>query len=103
MTVLNQVVVVGRLSKIFTGQNRILLEVTRSEKSPTESEYTSDLMVVDIPEGIMTKLLGKGVCVGNLIGIKGCLRGLSPTSLLILAEKVTFLGGKESELHDETN
>ena len=95
---LNQVVVVGRIYKIFTGDNKIIVETTRLEKN-SMGEYDSDLITVEMSPVLFTKMSTAGITVGSLVGTKGSLRALSPKQLVVYAEKVTFLSlgsdGKE--------
>lgn len=98
---LNQVVLVGRIVKIFDTisiedkeQTQITIAVSRSFKNK-DDEYDTDFIDCILWDGISKQT--KEYCKkGDLIGIKGRVQSMNQ----IVAEKVTFLSSnvkKESE------
>lgn len=108
---LNQVVVVGRLTKdpeVIEMENgkavsNVVVAVPRSFKN-SEGEYETDFLKCVLWDGIAKNT--KEYChVGDIVGIKGRLAGSLVTKdddtkyykTEIIAEKVTFLSSKKEE------
>ena len=100
---LNQVVLVGRLSQdveITTTEDEkkvanIILAVPRSIKN-AEGEYETDFINARLWSGIATNV--EEYCKkGDLIGIKGRLESTDDKQLIMVAEKVTFLSNAKKE------
>ena len=97
---LNQLVIVGRLTEIGeikTGANgkycRITLAVPRSYKN-ANGEYESDFIKVTLRGGVAettTEYCRKG----DIIGIKGRIESTNKGNTKLVAEKVSFLSSKK--------
>ena len=94
---LNQLVVVGRISEIIKESDKKIemeLKVPRSYKN-VEGEYSSDIVTIMLYNTIAQNTI-EYCNVGDLIGIKGRIERLDKNKPMeILAEKVTFLSNKK--------
>ena len=93
---LNQVVIVGRISHIT--DSKITIAVSRSYKNE-EGVYDTNFIPVKIKGGIANNV--STYCKkGDVIGIKGRLE-TDHGKLLLLAEKVSFLSSGKHEAEEE--
>lgn len=99
---LNQVVLVGRLTKemeLVTRENDktlsdVIIAVQRSYKN-TKGEYDTDFIKCRLYNGVATNT--KAYCKkGDLIGIRGHLE-IRQNELLVITDRVTFLSTKPRE------
>lgn len=99
---LNQVVIVGRLTKEVEIKERengkkyayITIAVPRSYKN-AEGVYETDFITCELWNGIAENT-SEYCKKGDLLGIKGRLQS-NENKLNVIAEKVTFLSSKKSD------
>ena len=98
---LNQVVIVGRLNKEIevkeldnTKIGILELKVPRSYKNE-KGEYDNDYIKCEIRNSVLENTL-EYIKVNDIIGIKGRVESESDT-MIIKAEKVTFLSSKKED------
>lgn len=92
---LNRVILVGRVITLINNENEeliIKLSVPRPYKNE-DGEYEEDIVTCVTYKGISEQVLNY-VENGQLIGVRGCLRTLEDNTLIVEAEKVTFLTSK---------
>lgn len=98
---LNQVIVVGRLTETPQNENGkaiITLAVPRSYKN-LEGEYETDFVSFTTMEGIANNVV-EYCKKGDIIGVKGKIQSTkmaSGYSLELVAEKITFLSSKRED------
>lgn len=98
---LNQVIVVGRLTEtpqIENGKAILTLAIPRSCKN-LEGEYETDFISFTILEGIAKNVV-EYCKKGDIIGVKGRTQSTkmaSGYSLELVAEKITFLSSNKRE------
>ena len=91
---LNQIVLVGRISKISTNNEKTIVRVSipRSFKNE-EGIYENDIIPVQL-EGQIAKSTIEYCRQGDIIGIKGRLQN-DINRVVVKAEKVTFLSSRK--------
>lgn len=95
MNMLNQIVVVGRLTEtpeVKEGKAVITLAVPRTFKNEN-GEYDTDFVPFVIM-GAVAENTAAYCCKGDIIGVKGRIQSTEGTVSLV-AEKVTFLTSKK--------
>ena len=89
---LNQVVLVGRITSINELDNKVVLAVTRNEKN-SNGIYDTDFVPIKLPKNIFVN-----VCEyckkGDLIGAKGFIESNENQEIILVVDKVTFLSSK---------
>ena len=94
---LNQLVVIGRISEIIKESDKkikVEIKVPRSHRN-VDGEYSSDIVTIMLYNTIAQNTI-EYCNVGDLIGIKGRIERLDKNKPMeILAEKVTFLSNKK--------
>ena len=98
---LNQIVVVGRITKNFEirkEENKkstyLHLAVPRSYKN-ANGEYDTDFLKIKLYDGIATNT-AEYCQIGDLVGVKGRIQG-NGDKMEIIAEKLTFLSSTKKE------
>ena len=91
---LNQLTVVGRLSRIGQDYKTLQLAVQRSYKNQ-EGVYETDFFTVKLDEHMRNSIKGL-ITKGDSIGIKGRLECTEPRrgKITIAAEKITLLSSR---------
>lgn len=95
---LNQIVLVGRLYEICIideDKSKLTIAVPRSYKNE-EGEYDTDFINC-ILNGAISKNTLEYCKTGDVIGIKGRVESYKDKSIMIIAEKVTFLSSNKEE------
>ena len=104
---LNQVILVGRLTKdleLIEGENGkknciIQLAVHRPYKN-IDGEYEYDFIECELWNMVAENT--SAYChKGDIVGIKGRIERLENNDMKIIAEKVTFLSSKSKEINEE--
>lgn len=94
---LNQAVLVGRIAKIEETEKgtNIVMAIPRSYKD-TNGEYPTDMIKVRLLGNIARSTLD--YCrKGDLIGVKGSLQSGRKGTIILNAEKVTFLSSRSQD------
>lgn len=97
---LNQVVLVGRISKDIEFDEEknvafITISVPRAYKN-SEGIYESDLVKVELLEGVAKN--AKEYCnKGDIVGVKATIRAEEDNPIRIVADKLTFLSSNNKE------
>ena len=87
---LNQVILVGRVSHINKDEEEEKIISLRVEIERSHDPIIIDKPVVEIPEA-MTDTISQYLKKGNMVGIKGRVECNSDEGSTIVAEKITFL------------
>lgn len=105
---LNQIVIVGRIVEMETIETEntnkqmsthkviITLAVPRSYKN-INGEYDTDFIPCTLWNGIAENTTQYYCKKGDLVGIKGRLQSNEDKSMIVVAEKVTFLSNRKEE------
>lgn len=95
---LNQVVLVGRITDIPKEKNKIIIAVQRPYKN-NDGVYEVDFISIQLFDSINdnSKLY---LTIGDLVGVKGRLQ-TKENELLIVADKLTYLSHTEQRKEEE--
>lgn len=95
---LNQAIVVGRVSNYDLIEGSVTIAISRSFKNQN-GEYEYDYIPVKLWKGVGSQL--SLINIGDIIGIKGRLERTG-VEIKVIGEKVTFLApGKNGEVTNE--